>query len=252
MRLLRDYSRQARTYDRTRGAGTSFLAALRGALAGSPGRTLADIGGGTGNYARALAADGWQPLVVDRSPAMLARAAAKGLATLEADAEQLPLADRSFDAAMLVSMLHHTEHPERAISEAARILRPGGRLAIVAFTRENAEDMWLPEYFPSSRPWMAATHPPAATLAAPLHGAAVSSFAVSDTDDASLAALCGRPDLLLDADWRSQTSFFERLERDDAAGLAAGLERLASDVAAGKAPRRPGRATLIAWSAPGA
>jgi ubiquinone/menaquinone biosynthesis C-methylase UbiE len=83
--LLRDYSRQAETYDATRAASPSVLVPLREALAGAPGPRLVDIGGGTGNYARALAGEGWDPLVVDRSTAMLARAAAKGLATLEGE-----------------------------------------------------------------------------------------------------------------------------------------------------------------------
>ena len=81
MSLLRDYSRQARTYDETRAASPSVLGPLREALAGAPGRRLADIGGGTGNYSRALRDEGWDPVVVDREPAMLARAAAKGLET---------------------------------------------------------------------------------------------------------------------------------------------------------------------------
>jgi len=82
MSLLRDYSSQARTYDETRAASPSVLGPLREALAGAPGPRLVDVGGGTGNYARALQDEGWEPLVVDREPAMLARAAAKGLETL--------------------------------------------------------------------------------------------------------------------------------------------------------------------------
>jgi hypothetical protein len=71
--ILPDYSRQALTYDSTRSANPSVLAPLRRALRGAPGRRLADIGGGTGNYALALQRDGWRPLVLDRSSAMLAR-----------------------------------------------------------------------------------------------------------------------------------------------------------------------------------
>ena len=54
MSLLPNYSNQARTYDVTRGAAPSVLAPLRAALSGSPGSRLADIGGGTGNYALAF------------------------------------------------------------------------------------------------------------------------------------------------------------------------------------------------------
>ena len=135
MSLLPDYSSQARTYDRTRAASRPVLAALRTALAGSPGPCLADIGGGTGNYALALAHDGWEPVVIDRSPEMLAFAARKGLATTTAAAECLPLEDESFDAAMLVSMLHHVADPGAALSEARRVLRDGGRMAVMRAAR---------------------------------------------------------------------------------------------------------------------
>src|SRR3954469_24330886 len=95
MSLLRDYSNQARTYDETRAASPSVLGPLREALGGAPGLRLADIGGGTGNYARALRDDGWNPVVIDREPAMLARAAAKGLETLAGDAQGVtPAAQR--------------------------------------------------------------------------------------------------------------------------------------------------------------
>ncbi len=70
--VLLDYSRQAEHYDETRSASPSVLRGLRDALKGAPGRRLADIGGGTGNYALALRREGWEPVVVDRSPAMLA------------------------------------------------------------------------------------------------------------------------------------------------------------------------------------
>src|SRR5919109_1006380 len=171
MSLLRDYSRQARTYDETRSASPSVLGPLREALAGAPGRRLADIGGGTGNYARALRDEGWDPVVIDREPAMLAHAAAKGLETIEGDAQRLPLPDASVDAAMLVSMLHHVEDQNGALRDARRILRPGGRLVLMVFTREDVADLWLSDYFPSTRAWMDESHPTLAELLAMLPGA---------------------------------------------------------------------------------
>ena len=106
--LLPDYSRQAEIYNETRATSPSVLRPLRGrSLNGAPGSRLADIGGGTGNYALALKREGWDPVVVDRSPEMLARAAAKGLEAVEADAQRLPFEDERFDAALMLSMLHH-------------------------------------------------------------------------------------------------------------------------------------------------
>jgi SAM-dependent methyltransferase len=226
------------------------LAPLSTALDGAPGPALVDIGGGTGNYAMALRADGWDPLVVDRSPEMLAVAAAKDLSTLEASAESLPLEDASFDAVTLISVLHHLDDPAAALSEAARVLRPTGRLALVAFSREDISDLWLLDYFPASASWMEATHPPVADLIERLPGAMRSEIVFADLDDASLAALASFPRLILDPDWRRQTSFFERMARDHRSGLELGLKKLHDDLAAGRTPDRPGRASLIAWRKP--
>jgi demethylmenaquinone methyltransferase/2-methoxy-6-polyprenyl-1,4-benzoquinol methylase len=249
MPLLPDYARQAAAYDTTRAASPSVLAALRNALAGAPGGRLADIGGGSGNYARALAAEGWQPTVVDRSPQMLALAAAKGLPCVEADAQRLPFADASFDAAVLVSMLHHVADPAGALAQARRIVVPGGPVAAMVFTREDIDALWYLDYFPSSRAWMESSHPPLADLARELPGARTIALVYEDIEDASLAALAAHPRLVLEQRWRAQTSYFERLARDHADELAAGLRRLANDVAGGREPRRPGTATVLAWRA---
>jgi ubiquinone/menaquinone biosynthesis C-methylase UbiE len=246
--LLPDYAQQATTYDQTRAVSRPVLVALQAALAGAPGSRLADIGGGTGNYASALARRGWRPIVVDRSPEMLAFATQKGLTAIAADAERLPFDDESFDAAMLVSMLHHVADRSTALSEARRILRAGGRMAVLAFTREDIEDLWLLDYFPSTRAWMYATHPAAAELLATLPGAQRHELVLNDLNDASLAALAAHPENVLKRRWRTQTSYFERLQRDNPAELDAGLRWLASDVAAGRATRRAGRASLLAWT----
>jgi SAM-dependent methyltransferase len=247
--VLRDYSRQAETYDATRGASPSVLGPLREVLSSAPGRRLADIGGGTGNYAHALRDDGWRPLVIDRSAAMLARAAVKGLETLEADAQRLPLPDASVDAAMLVSMLHHVDDPHAALDEALRIVRPGGPVVVIGWTREDIADLWYGDYFPSTRTWIEASHPPLNDLIAHLPGARHEQIVFGDLVDGSLAALAAHPDRVLDPAVRRQTSFFERLERDRPQELRAGLERLARDIEAGGAPQAVGRITLLVATA---
>jgi SAM-dependent methyltransferase len=246
--LLRDYSRQAQTYDETRAASPSVLGPLREALNGAPGRRLADIGGGTGNYARALQQQGWDPTVIDREPAMLARARGKGLATIEADAQRLPLEDDSFDAVMLVSMLHHVEDPRTALQEAKRILKPQGRLALMVFTREDLEHSWLTDYFPSTRAWMDTSHPPLRELERHLPGATALTITYTDLEDGSLAALESHPELIVRPEWHRQTSYFERLQRDHPHELATGLARLEEDLRQGQAPNRPGKATVLAYT----
>jgi len=57
----------------------------------------------------------------------------------------------------------------------------------------------------------------------------------------------------LEERWRTQTSYFERLERDHSDELNAGLQRLADDLDKGRVPdRESGSATLIAWQKPAA
>lgn|GEM_PF-1271169 len=250
MSLLPDYSGQAKHYDRTRSASPSVLKVLREALRGAPGRRLADIGGGTGNYALALASEGWEPIVVDRSPEMLAYAAAKGLDTLEADAQRLPFDDESFDAVTMISMLHHVEDRGAALAQARRILGAGGVLVLMGFAGEDADDLWILDYFPCSRPWMADTHPPRAAFLAELPTATLDTFRFEDMADASLAALSADPKLVLRAAENGQTSYFERLWRDHPRELQAGLKRLREDIAAGRAPRRFGTATVLRWVKP--
>jgi ubiquinone/menaquinone biosynthesis C-methylase UbiE len=250
MGLLDDYSKQARAYDSTRSASPSVLAPLREALAGALGPALLDVGGGTGNYAAALAGEGWQPVVLDRSREMLEHAAAKRLETVRGEATELPFAEQSFDAVMLVSMLHHVGERGQALAEARRVLRPDGRLAVMLFTREDFATDASIEYFPISRAWMHETHPPLRELLDALPGARRLPLLYTDTVDGSLAALLAQPELLLDPARRAQTSFFERMQRDHPGELRAGLQRLESDLRAGRAPHSPGGASMIAWTKP--
>jgi SAM-dependent methyltransferase len=246
--VLDDYSNQARSYDRTRSASPSVLTPLRAALAGAPGPRLADIGGGTGNYALALKREGWEPVAIDRSSAMLSRAREKNLSTLHANARRLPLDDASFDAAMLVSMLHHVDNPPAVLAEAKRILRVGGRLAVMLYTHEDVEDLWFLDLFPSTRAWMESTHLHMADMLTQLPGAQHHPVLFEDLEDASLAALASHPEKVLDKKWRTQTSYFERLQRDNPSELHAGLESLRTKLAAGWTPTAPGRASVLSWT----
>ncbi len=96
-----------------------------------------DIGCGTGFLSLELAARGHRITGVDFAPAMLAlarqKAAERQMAIRfeEADAEQLPFAAASFDLAISRHLLWTLPHPEAAIDEWIRVLRPGGRLVVV-------------------------------------------------------------------------------------------------------------------------
>ena len=260
MSTRHDYSRQALTYDTTRGASPSVLAPLLEALAGAPGPRLLDIGGGTGNYAVALRErGGFQPTVLDLSEAMLERARGKDLPTVVGDAAALPYPDESWDAAIMIAMLHHVPDWRAAIEEAKRVLVPGGRLAKVGWAREHVEHVtWVNGYFPTARTMMLEHHIPFAEALEPLPGAQVIPFEFTDHVDGSMAALQRFPALLLDPEIHRQTSYFERLATHVPDELEAGLARLAADlrsgvdpdagVAAGRA--RFGDACVVVWTKP--
>ena len=96
-----------------------------------------DIGCGTGFLSLELAFRGHRVTGIDFAPSMIAQArkkAAERLARIryeEADAEQLPFAAASFDIAVSRHLLWTLPHPERAMDEWIRVLRPSGRLIIV-------------------------------------------------------------------------------------------------------------------------
>jgi ArsR family transcriptional regulator len=111
-------------------------------------KRLLDIGTGTGRNLEFLAPRVRQALGVDASKAMLALARARlsgpdfaHVAVRQADMYRLPLADRSFDIVILQMVLHHAEDPQGAITEAARVLAPDGRLLIVDLLHHDRTDL---------------------------------------------------------------------------------------------------------------
>jgi arsenite methyltransferase len=113
------------------------------------GGVALDVGSGPGNVtaslARAAGPDGLA-LGVDISEPMLARAtraeAGPQVGFLRADAQRLPLRDNTVDAVVSVAMLQLIPNPAAALAEMARVLRPGGRLAVMVPTAGNAARFW--------------------------------------------------------------------------------------------------------------
>jgi SAM-dependent methyltransferase len=96
---------------------------------------VGDLGCGTGAVSEVLAPIVTHVVAVDGSAAMLAAARRRlaGAANVElhrGDLESLPLAGATLDAAVIVLVLHHAPQPDRVIAEAARVIKPGGRLMI--------------------------------------------------------------------------------------------------------------------------
>jgi len=137
--------------------GRSWEAIGHLALRLAPAIEVADLGAGEGLLSQLLARRVAQVWCIDNSPRMVEvgteLAAKNGLANLAyklGDIEDVPLADASVDLSILSQALHHARHPEKALREAYRILRPGGQLLLLdlkAHTFEKARelyaDVWL-------------------------------------------------------------------------------------------------------------
>jgi SAM-dependent methyltransferase len=111
------------------------------------GRVVGDVGCGNGRYVDALRAIGAQVIGVDLSPGMLAGVSPPGSSLLTADAQSLPLASESLDAVLMMHMLYHVPDPERAVGEAARVLRTGGQVLVATNGARHLAEMnalWLP------------------------------------------------------------------------------------------------------------
>ena len=107
-----------------------------------PGEKILDMAGGTGDVAFRLARRGAEVVVADVNPDMLAvgidRARPRGLDGLvwaEENAEALSFADRSFDAFTIAFGIRNVTHIDRALAEAFRVLKTGGRFYCLEFSQ---------------------------------------------------------------------------------------------------------------------
>jgi ubiquinone/menaquinone biosynthesis C-methylase UbiE/DNA-binding transcriptional ArsR family regulator len=139
------FASSAGQWDRVRDElfGNRFhFAALAGFLDAS--WVVGDLGCGTGQLSAALAPFVSRIVAVDASAAML-QTARRRLRDIEnvdlrrGELEALPIDDARLDAATLMLVLHHLAEPEKALTEAARVLKPGGRLLIVDMLPHDRE-----------------------------------------------------------------------------------------------------------------
>ncbi len=129
-------------------AESEVEAAMTRALGDAPIGQLIDIGTGTGRMLELFGPQAGQLLGIDRSSEMLrlarAKLAERGLDRAElrqADLYALPLTDSQADVAILHHVLHFAQQPGAAITEAARVLNPGGRLLIADFAPHDREEL---------------------------------------------------------------------------------------------------------------
>ena len=143
------FRRHAAEWDRIRklhAADAAVEQAIAGALGDRPFRSLLDLGTGTGRMLELFGPKIERGLGLDLSLDMLLlardrleRAGLKNCSVRQGDIYDLPLANDSFDAVIIHQVLHFLDDGGRAIREAARVLRPGGRLLVVDFAPHELE-----------------------------------------------------------------------------------------------------------------
>jgi demethylmenaquinone methyltransferase / 2-methoxy-6-polyprenyl-1,4-benzoquinol methylase len=111
------------------------------------GGEVLDVATGTGLVAKALVERGFRVTGVDQSPEMLARARERfgdRVELVEASADELPFADRSFDHLTFTYLLRYVDDPAATIRELARVVRPGGTVAMLEFGLPRG--VWRPPW----------------------------------------------------------------------------------------------------------
>ena len=122
-----------------------------------PPMVIADLGAGEGTFSQLLARRAKKVIAVDNSEKMVEYgtelARKHGVKNLEyrfGDIQEIPIRSATVDLAFFSQALHHAQHPERAVAEAYRILKPGGRIVVLDLLRHNYQearelyaDVWL-------------------------------------------------------------------------------------------------------------
>lgn len=116
------------------------LESIRARLRLRPGQTMLDLGCGSGWLSHLCSQTGARVVACDIAPAGVAAARARFpevAAHTTADVYHIGLSSGSFDAVVLSEVLEHLEDPAAGLAEAARLLKPGGRLLVTVPYRET-------------------------------------------------------------------------------------------------------------------
>jgi ArsR family transcriptional regulator len=155
--MRRYFDELAGKFGRTYVPGRSWKGISEALLKLMPPLVIADLGAGEGTISQLMAQRAKRVIAIDNSEKMVEfgseLARTHGIGNLEyrlGDLEDVPIRSGTVDLAFLSQALHHAVHPERAVAEAWRILKPNGRIAVLDLNRHQFEearemyaDLWL-------------------------------------------------------------------------------------------------------------
>ena len=156
-KMRRYFDELAGKFGREYVPGRSWKGIAEALLKLLPPMVIADLGAGEGTIAQLMAQRARRVIAIDNSEKMVEFGAElarrHGIGNLEyrlGDLEEVPIRGGTVDLAFFSQALHHAHHPERAVGEAWRILKPGGRVVILDLNRHHFEearelyaDVWL-------------------------------------------------------------------------------------------------------------
>jgi ubiquinone/menaquinone biosynthesis C-methylase UbiE len=237
------YNKIGNNYARTRTSDPRIATTLLEILQLASINTVVDIGAGTGSYARVLAESGYQVLAVEPSATMRNQANPHpNIRWFNGSAENLPLADRSVDAAIIMLAFHHFQDYRQALLEVHRVTR-SGNLAMFTYDPDEISKFWLTRYFPSFIKDVQSTFLPISELLSKIkaltntNAKAAPFLLPHDLTDSFAAVGWSRPELYLDANIRNGISTFAKLDLTE---LNDGLLQLKQDLESGAWDREYG------------
>jgi SAM-dependent methyltransferase len=226
--VSRLYDRIGRSYRATRRPDPRIAVLIDGALGNA--RSVVNVGAGTGAYEPT----GREVLAVEPSETMIAQRRPGSAPAIQASAEELPLADGSFDAALAVNTVHHWSDVRAGLRELRRVAR--SRIVIFLRDPRSGDRFWLVEdYLPVLDP-----SPRLSAIVETIEDELGPTLAVRvplprDCVDGLFSAYWARPERYLDADTRRNISNFALAKEED---LDDGLAGLQADLESGTWDRR--------------
>ena len=219
------YETIGRSYAATRREDPRIARRIHEALGDA--RSVVNVGAGTGSYEP----EDRYVIAVEPSDVMAEQRPPSRVPAIRASAGELPLRDRSVDAAMAVLTLHHWDDAqERGVRELRRVARD--RVVILTYDASVSGRMWLmADYLPEVAALDERIFPSPDALAGWLGGAVeVQTLPISrDTSDWMLGSFWAHPERVLDQRARANTSGFARMPDDVVQRVVSSLRRDVED-----------------------